>query len=221
MKWGLFGGTFDPIHLGHLRCAQEILEICSLDKIVFIPAFQPPHKQGQTITAFHHRKTMLEAAIEGNPRFEVSEAESLRQGFSYSIDTVEHLQAHSGDATLFFITGLDAFADIRTWKNWRELLRQCSFIVMTRPGFETFDLAKILSPEIADMYRFDAASDRFIGPGGGTLLFRRVTFLDISSRAIRNLSAGGMSIRYLVPEAVRRHIDFHNLYGLDHPGKMK
>ena len=136
MKWGLFGGTFDPIHIGHLRCAEEMLEIFDLNRIIFVPASRPPHKLNAAITPFYHREQMIRLAIEGNPAFSFSDVENRREGTSYSVETVEYLldKYRLENLELYFILGQDAFHAIRTWKDWERLLLLCHFAVMTRPG---------------------------------------------------------------------------------------
>jgi len=145
MKLGVLGGTFDPIHIGHLRCAEEIREMFSLDRMLLMPASRPPHKDGTAVTSFAHRENMIRIAISGNPHLEVSDMEYLRAGKSFSIDTVKTLLAGGYNGQdIFFLTGQDAFSLIQTWKDWKELLELCNFIVMTRPGYRKDELATII-----------------------------------------------------------------------------
>jgi len=135
MRWGLMGGTFDPIHLAHLRGAQEILEHCGLDRVVFIPSASPPLKHGPGITPYEHRERMVRLAVEGNPAFAYSDVENRREGRSYTVDTIGYFRETFGEELeIFFILGQDAFLDIRRWKDWRRLLTLCHFVVMSRPG---------------------------------------------------------------------------------------
>ncbi|HXF75168.1 MAG TPA: nicotinate-nucleotide adenylyltransferase, partial [Methylomirabilota bacterium] len=129
MKLGLFGGTFDPIHWGHLRSAEEVAESFGLDRVYFIPASIPPHKRGETTTPAEDRLKMVRLAVAGNDRFAVSTIEIKRAGVSYSIDTLRAFNAKKrrGDS-LYFIIGLDAFREIGTWKDFRELFSLCHFI---------------------------------------------------------------------------------------------
>ena len=213
MKWGIFGGTFDPVHLGHLRCAEEIREAFTLDKIIFVPSHRQPLKRTGGITPFPHRAEMLQLAIEGNRFFKLSDIEHRRGGTSYSIETIEDFLSRGGKAcTLYFITGQDAFQDIRLWKDWRRLLARCHFIVMTRPGYEPKSLEGILGAPDAAGYRYAKREDCYRKPGGKALYFRRTTFLDISSTDIRRRLAHGDSIRFLVPEPVRAYITLRRLY---------
>lgn len=207
MKWGLFGGTFDPVHLGHLRCAEEILELFHLDRIIFIPARVQPLKTGRVISPFHHREQMLRLAIEGNPSFSISDIENRRDDKSYSIETVRYFLDNSpGGTELYFMLGQDAFHEIQLWKEWKDLVRLCNFVVMTRPGYETRKLADTFPPDFASLFRYDRATGSFRGPTGNSIFFRNLTLLDISSTDIRKRIKAGRSIRYLVPDPVRDYL---------------
>jgi nicotinate-nucleotide adenylyltransferase len=213
MKWGLFGGTFDPIHIGHLRCAEEIRELFQLNRVIFVPASRPPHKLYGEITAFDHRERMVRLAIESNPSFSFSNVESERVGTSYSVETVAYfLGSPVQSLELYFIIGQDAFHAIRTWKEWEKLLLMCHFVVMTRPGYENVGLGRILTPAFADRFAHDPESDGFRGPTGRFIYFRAVTFLDIASRRIRHEVKEGRSTKYLMPDAVRHYIVENGLY---------
>lgn len=213
MKWGLFGGSFDPIHLGHLRCAQEVGELFSLDRIVLIPACRQPLKTGRDVAAFSHRYRMAELAIEGNELFSLSDIENRREGPSYSIETVMHFRSHDPEVTEFyFIVGQDAFLEIGMWKEWKRLLSLCNFVVMTRPGYTVTSLEDALPADFAARFSYDAGDRVFRGPGGCNIFFRTLTFLDISSTDIRERASRGLSIRYLVPEAVLSYIREQSLY---------
>lgn len=213
MKWGLFGGTFDPIHTGHLRCAVEVREIFDLDRIIFIPAAQQPLKTGKDITPFHHRELMVKLAVEANPSFSVSDIENRRGGTSYSIDTVKYFLTNSPeDPELYFILGQDAFHDIHRWKEWEQLLLLCNFIVMTRPGYEVRDLSDILPDYATSQFHFNKNTGAFTGTTGKSIYFKRLTFLEISSTGIRNRTKNGQSILYLVPDSVRQYISENSLY---------
>jgi nicotinate-nucleotide adenylyltransferase len=213
MRWGLFGGTFDPIHVGHLRCAEEIREIFNLNRIIFVPASQPPHKLHGDITAFYHRERMVKLAIESNPSFSFSDVENKREGTSYSVETVEYiLGSPIQSLELYFIVGQDAFHAIRTWKDWEKLLLMCHFVVMTRPGYENTGLNRILTPAFADQFTYHSDRDGFKGPTGYFIYFRMVTFLDIASSRIRQRAREDRSITYLTPDAVRHYIIANGLY---------
>ncbi len=213
MKRGILGGTFDPIHIGHLRCAQEILEIFELEKIIFVPASHPPLKTRGDITPFVHRTEMIRLAAEGNLSFDVSDIEERREGLSYSIETVKYfLKKYGEDMKLYFILGQDAFQKIEMWKNWEELLSLCNFVVMTRPGYSVKHLREILPPHFASQFRYNGDTDEFKGPTDSSIFFREVTLLGVSSTDIRNKIRGGKSIKYIVPESVCDYISKHLLY---------
>ena len=213
MKWGLFGGTFDPIHFGHLRAAMELADILALDRVVFIPSASPPHKTEREITPFEHRAAMVDLAISGNPLFSCSDVENMRKGKSYSIETVRHfLSVTNSESRLYFITGQDAFDLITTWYDWKTLLTLCHFVVMTRPGYDNKNLDQILPTDVAAAYQFDPSGDRFVNPQGTAVYFRRTTFLDISASDIRARIQSGKSVQYLMPDAVIRYIAAERLY---------
>ncbi len=213
MKWGLFGGTFDPIHFGHLRAAQELAGLLNLERVIFIPAAAPPHKTDRVVTPFAHRAEMVRLAIEGNPLFSFSDIESRRAGKSYSIETVRHfLDQPLAGPELYFITGQDAFDLITTWYDWETLLTLCHFVVMTRPGYDNRGLRRVLPDAVAVAYRYEEPGDRFVHPGGTAVYFRRTTFLDISASAIRAGIQSGVSVQYLTPDAVIRYLQIHGLY---------
>lgn len=212
MKWGILGGTFDPIHMGHLRCAEEVLELFRLNRIIFTPAARPPHKLEARITSFYHREQMVKLAIDGNPAFSFSDIENKRGGISYAVETIEYfLDNYLKDIELYFILGQDAFHAIETWKDWRNLLLLCNFVVMTRPGYTSRGLDGIVPADFSSRFVYDAQIDGYRGPSGHVIYFRPVTFLDISSSDIRRRVREGRSIRYLVPEPVRHYILKHDI----------
>jgi nicotinate-nucleotide adenylyltransferase len=213
MKWGLLGGTFDPIHIGHLRCAEEILEMFNLNRIIFIPASRPPHKLEADITPFRHREQMVRLAIEGNPSFSFSDVENRRQGKSYAVETIDYFKKkYVQNLEPYLILGQDAFHAIQTWKDWKDLLLMCHFIVMTRPGYENKGLTGILPGDFASQFTYDKTVEGFTGPTGQVIFFRQVTFLDISSSDLRARTRRGSSIAYLVPATVRHYIARNSLY---------
>ena len=213
MKWGLLGGTYDPIHFGHLRCAEEIREMFDLNRIIFVPASRPPHKLEADITSFYHREQMVRLAIEGNPSFSFSDIEHEREGKSYSVETVQYfLGKYLKDLELFFIVGQDAFHAIQTWKDWENLLVLCHFVVMTRPGYQNRGLTGILPEAFAARFTYDDQAQGYRGPTGHTIYFREVTFLDISASHIRKQVRAGRSINYLIPDVVRHYIRKNALY---------
>ena len=192
-KIGLFGGTFDPVHLGHLIIAEFIREAARLDKIIFIPAKLHPLKNNQSILPFQHRYHMLKLAIRKNPYFSVSDMESKQEGISYSVDTVKNFrQQYPPDRfELFFLIGADNVAQFHLWKQPEELLRLSKFIIFGRPGFKT-----------------DMESGSYFSASQ----FIEAPLLEISSTEIRNRARQDLSIRYLVPDAVEGYIEKHSLY---------
>ncbi|MGV8081779.1 MAG: nicotinate-nucleotide adenylyltransferase [Syntrophales bacterium] len=213
MKWGLFGGTFDPIHMGHLRCAEEILEMFDLNRIIFVPASRPPHKLEAEITPFFHREQMVRLAIEDNPSFSFADVENQREGKSYSVETIDYfLNRYLKDLELYFILGQDAFHAIQTWREWDRLLLLCHMVVMTRPGYENRGLAGILPEDFASRFTYEDELDGYRGPTGHLIFFREVTFLDIASSNIRQRAKASKSIAYLVPGTVSRYIVKNDLY---------
>lgn len=206
MKWGILGGTFDPIHVGHLRCAEEIRELFALDRILFIPNSQPPHKDYPEVTPFAQRAQMVRLAIAGHPSFSLSDLESKRAGLSYSVETVEQLLASHPQTEFYFIMGQDAFQTIQTWNNWERLLLLCHVVVMTRAGWNNEGITAILPPDYAGRFSYNAALNGYQGPSGQTIFFRQVSFLEVSSSDIRNRIRSGKSARYLLPEEVLAYL---------------
>ena len=140
---GVLGGTFNPIHYGHLAASEEVRERLDLDSVLFVPSFLPPHKHEERMPSAFERAEMVRLAIAGNPRFSLSDIEVQRGGRSYTIDTVDGLHSACPDAALFFITGLDSFLEIKTWNQWERLLTRCVFVVLSRPGYCFSDLLRI------------------------------------------------------------------------------
>ena len=211
---GLFGGTFNPIHLGHLRAAEEVRIAFRLLKVVFMVSAVPPHKDPGRIAKAEHRYAMTELAIRGNHYFEVSDYEMKKEGVSYSIDTVFWMKKHY-PGELYFIVGLDAFREIASWHRYDELLSLCHFVIMTRPGYHRFMLEDVLPAPIAALYAYDRRHDSYIHPSGYKIFHQSVTLMDISSTNIRELIHGRRSIRYLIPLAVEDYIEKHRLYLLE------
>lgn len=198
-KIGILGGTFDPIHFGHLFIAQTALDRLGLNKIIFIPTGKPPHKKERLITDSYNRIDMLNLATKSNPQFETSFIEINREKTSYTIDTIKELQLNYGEDTdIYFITGTDAFIDIETWKEYKELLSIAKFIVMTR---------QILNSEL-----LDEKIELFIKKYGANITKIEIPTLDISSTDIRRRMKEGNSIKYLLPESVEKYILKNRLY---------
>lgn len=209
----MFGGTFDPIHLAHLRCAEEACEQLALDQILFVPAADPPHKQHRRITPAQHRLAMVGLATAGNPRFRVSSIEIERGGPSYTVDTLRSLRLRLGPAArLTLLVGLDAFRDLGTWKDYRSLFELADFGVWSRPpGAQS--RPRTLLP-VAARQDFCYANDQstLIHRTGTRIRFLTVTALDISASDIRRRLHRGRSVRYLLPSAVERYVTREGLY---------
>jgi nicotinate-nucleotide adenylyltransferase len=210
-KIGLFGGTFNPIHLGHLRGAEEIREVFGLREIIFIPAAIPPHKATEEVIEARHRFEMVRLATAGNPYFSITDIELLRPEKSYSIDTIRYFRERHPD-DFFFILGRDAFVEIETWKEFQHLFSLCNFIVMTRPGFQKTSSASLLPEVLVPVFRYDQELKAWIHTSGHTLHFKDITVLDISSTKVRESIERGDSVRYLVPAEVEAYIQKNRLY---------
>ena len=208
---GLFGGTFNPVHLGHLRGAEEIRQFFDLEEVIFIPAAIPPHKKTEGITDASHRLDMVQLALRANPCFSASDIELKRRGKSYSIDTIRYFkEIHAGP--LFFILGGDAFFEIETWRQFKELFSLCHFIVMTRPDSRRSARVLDLPDSLASFFRYDPATEAWLHLSGNRLYLKEITFLDISSTKIRRWIGRGESVRYLIPGEVETYIRKEGLY---------
>ena len=213
LRVGVFGGTFDPIHLGHLRCAEEAREQLALDHVLFVPAADPPHKPHRRITPAHHRLAMVKLAAAGNPRFCVSSIEIERRGPSYTVDTLRSLRLRLGPtAHLTLLLGLDAFRDIGTWKDFQTLFRLTDMAVWSRPP-AVRGRSRALLP-VAARREFCYANDQttLIHQTGTRIQFLTVTALDISASDIRQRLRRGHSVRYLLASAVERYLTREGLY---------
>jgi len=205
---GILGGTFDPVHFGHLRPALEVQETLALEELRLIPCHIPPHRP-QPHASAAQRVAMLEAATARHPAFRIDTRELQRSGPSYTFDTLVSLREELGDAGLCLLMGMDAFADLTTWHRWDELIELCHLVVMTRPGADVpagGELAGFIrrhrAPEAAGL------RDR----PAGRLLFQPVTALAISASRLRALLAEGLSPAFLMPEAVIGIINREGLY---------
>ncbi len=196
MKIAVMGGTFNPIHHGHLVSAEEVCDQIGFDKVLFIPSAQPPHKSPSDLVPAKHRDAMVNLAIQDNPRFEASRIEIDRGGPSYAIDTVQTLYAIYGkDTRISWIIGADMLIEFQIWKDFSELLDLCQFIATTRPRY---DLGAV-SPELL-----------------ARVQLVEITDVGISSTEIRKRIRQNRSIRYLVPDRVLRYIQEHQLYVQQH-----
>jgi len=201
-RLGIFGGTFDPIHTGHLRVAEEVQEKLHLEKILFIPSHLPPHKEERRVSDSEHRVRMASLAIEGHPCFEVSRIEVKRKGTSYTIITLQELKKIHPHSEFYLIMGIDQLIEIETWKDPQEIFSLSKVVVMNRPGFSERGLLEIqkllLTMGIRDWK--------------SKLLSLKVTPIPISSTMIRQRMSQGESIEGLVPKKVEEYIREKGLY---------
>jgi nicotinate-nucleotide adenylyltransferase len=205
---GIFGGTFDPIHFGHLRTAFELLQALRLSEMRFMPAGNPPHRETTVATA-EERLAMVQAATQGQPGFVVDDREIRRAGLSYSVDTMRTLRADFPESSLCLIVGMDAFLGLPKWHQWRELLELSHLVVAHRPGWRAPSmgpLGELLvdrgTGRIGDLHEARA----------GCIYIHAVTQLEISSTEVRKLIAAGRDPRYLMPDAVREIIEQTGCY---------
>ena len=197
--FGIMGGTFDPVHYGHLVLAEKAKEAFNLKKIIFVPAAVPPHKIGEVAASGQNRLEMVKLAIEDNPDFEVSSVELNREGPSYSIDTLRQLKQEHPKMEAAFIMGYDSLLELHSWKNYQELLAESRVITAFRPGYPILN-------DITDL-------PQFLKPFHERILFLEAPLLDISSTWLRVELMYDRSIRYLVPEPVRNYILKKRIYG--------
>ena len=204
----IFGGTFDPVHNGHLRMATELTEHLHCSELRLIPAGIPPHREANQVAA-HHRLAMLELAIEHEDKLRVDDCELKREGKSYTIDTMQVLREQQPKDVLTFCMGMDAFVSINTWQRWQEMLDYVNIVVITRPGFylpREGDVHDWWEQHVVDSAAKLAKSTH------GKLLSLELTPLSISSSDLRQRVTERKSIRYLVPKTVQHYIEQHQLY---------
>ena len=220
MRVAIFGGTFDPIHVGHLMVAEQVRQIFDFDQVIFMPSAIPPHKPGNGHVSARHRFIMANLATLSNPCFQVSSLEIDREGPSYTIDTLRALRSSFKPETkFFFLIGSDAFLEIETWQEARELFQLCQFIVICRPGVgreetlkylqrDFFQRAGAIQPQIIN---FPFPEPECIDYTARLFLVEAI-LVNISSSSVRQLCSQGRTIRYLVPRPVEEYIYKHNLY---------
>lgn len=217
MKIGIYGGTFNPIHYGHLRTAEEVYERFSLDKILFVPSGKTPFDKPGLEKAGHRYK-MVKSAIRGNRHFELSDIEIKARGKSYTIDTIRKLRAIYKGSELFFVLGIDAFLDMPVWKQPDKLVNHTNLIIISRPGYSfsallsspylkggSIKILKELDKGVRTEFSFDVSKNH-----KGILC--KVTGLDISASDIRNLITSGKNFKYLLPDSVKSYIIAKELY---------
>ncbi len=212
MRIGILGGTFNPIHLAHLRSAEEVREAQRLDRILFIPRARPPHKGRHGMASAAHRLAMVRSAIAGNPHFRVSTIEIERGGQSYSVETLRLLRARMPRDEFHFIMGIDAFREIATWKEYESIFALCHVVVTSRPSFKEGPLRTALPVAARTQFCYRRDSKELEHSTGNRVIFQRISDLDISASSIRQRIQRSLSIRYLVPTSVERYIVRHWLY---------
>ncbi len=198
---GIMGGTFDPIHMGHLVTAEEARQQFNLDHVVFVPVGDPPHKEGQGVSDPEHRYLMAVLAVITNPYFTVSriEIECAMEGPTYTINTINAFRnLYEGKASFYFISGADAILDILTWKDYPLLLNSCQFIAASRPGYNLSRIQETISPAYPSILK--------------KVHLLEIPAMAISSTAIRERVREGKTIKYLTPEAVEHYIIKNNLW---------
>ena len=193
MKICLFGGTFDPPHIGHLLIAQTVCEAENFDKILFIPAYTPPHKNN--ITPVKHRIEMVKLAISDNPNFEYSDADIVRKGVSYTIDTILDIKQKSGfkNDEVYYLIGSDSLIDLKNWKDSKKILKECNVIVAIRPGFRPSDIPHWILQKVH---------------------FANIPRFELSSTKIRSRWVKDLTIRYMVTLPIWEYINKNNLYNI-------
>lgn len=196
---GIMGGTFNPIHIGHLVVAEDIREKFSLDRVLFIPTGMPPHKPDCEVIAAEHRYEMVRRAVASNRFFEASRLEVDRSGYTYTVNTLMELKReYGGETVLFFIIGADIVHELTTWKEFRKVFELCEFIAVFRPGF--------------DREAFEAGIKQLINEYGAVIHEADTRLVDVSSSELRERCSRGESIKYLVPDAVEEYIVEKGLY---------
>jgi nicotinate-nucleotide adenylyltransferase len=211
---GIFGGTFDPVHYGHLRVAEEIAETAGLKEIYFVPAGLPRLRRAP-VASFQHRAAMIRLAIQGNFRFLLDEREIRRRGVSYSVESLREFKQELGEGVILcFIMGADAFMKLAEWHCWRELFQLCHFIIAARPGHALMTNREMLPQELKEEceQRWVSGVHSLKRVPGGLIFIAPTTLLDISATIIRARIAAGKSIRYLIPDAGLDYIAANHLY---------
>ena len=201
MRLGIFGGTFDPVHFGHLALAEECLAAANLDELWLVPAASPPHKGGKKLSRFDQRKEMLELAIAGNEKFKVEPMEADRPGPSFTIDTLEEIHKRKPNDELFLIIGGDSALEFSTWKDPAKIASLATIIVRIRPG--------VIMPTEQE---FISQLSKELGVVPKVIFVAGTPFLDVSSSLLKERVSNNKSIRYLLPRAVEVYIQQKKLY---------
>lgn len=212
MRLGILGGTFDPVHFGHLRIAEEAMEILGLGEVIFVPVAVPPHKPERNILSFESRWRMLQLAIAGNPRFRLSDLELRMPGKSYTVHSLKRFRKENPGAELFFLVGCDAFFEMDSWHEFREIFGLARIVVLCRPECSQDEILAFLTGKVSGLYEAVPGTCQIRHPQLCSVYNLLNTRLDISSTMIRELVAEGRSIRYLVPDNIWSYIGENALY---------
>lgn len=212
MRIGLLGGSFNPVHNAHLRIAGEAQIACVLDRVIFIPAADPPHKPVAGDVSFECRAHMVSMAISGRQDFEMSTIEAERGGKSYSIDTIRIFRKLFPDDDLFFIIGADSFLEIGTWHRYAGIFGLCNLVVVKRPGCPVINPLDALPEEVRGAFTFDGTTGNLTHHTGTTVCFVTGSPQEISSTEIRRLAAAGADITQYVPPNVAAYISQQRIY---------
>ena len=197
MRVGVFGGTFDPIHDGHLVAANESAWILGLDRVLFLPAGNPPHKQGETVTTAEDRVAMVRLALADNPRFELCTLELERTGPSYTVDTLRELHRREPGIEPYFIVGMDSLADLPSWHDPGGILKLAHLVAVHRAGWDIIDVNDL---------------NKRVPGAMGRVTILRIPGLDIASSDLRDRIAAGRPVRYLIPDPVIAYIEERHLF---------
>ncbi len=206
----ILGGTFDPIHTGHLRFAEEVATLLDISEVRLVPAGQPPHRSPPLVSP-EHRLVMAHMATSGNPILRVDGREVHRNGPSYTVTTLEEIRAEIGDRPLCLLLGADAFFGLPYWHRWQDIFKLAHIVVASRPGYKLTSTLPIGLQPIWEQSFTDQVSDLSTKPAG-LIYHQKITSLDISANSIRELIKQGISARYLLPESVLEYIHKNTLY---------
>jgi nicotinate-nucleotide adenylyltransferase len=219
MRIALYGGTFDPVHVGHIAVARELTKLLALDEVLFIPAFVAPHKRGQQVTPALQRYAMLALATQNEPRLSISTVELDEPTKPYTVETLARMKSQAGaEAQLFFVMGADSWREITTWREWERVLEATNHVVVTRPGYElsTEHVTPAIRERVVDLRGLEQeAIAREIDNNAGTKIYvTDAVVMDVSSTAIRELARAGRSseMARLVPPSVAEFIEKYKLY---------
>lgn len=205
----MFGGTFDPVHIGHLRTCVELREYLNVQQIHMIPCARPPHREQPTVSA-EHRLAMLRLAIDAEPGLLADDRELRRQGLSYTVATLEELRGEIGeDAPLYLCVGMDSLVNLDSWHRWRDIVELAHLVVVARPGWH-LPTSGLVADWVQDKVVSDVTS--LSAAPCGRIMIREMTLLPVSSSALRENLIRGRSVRYLAPDEVLNYINQHQLY---------